>query len=68
MDIKWHAIKHLKEIVMIDLCYCPSKLMIADILTNSAAKPDFQRNRTNLKLQDHPNSDSTGIFEYIINK
>lgn len=52
IDIKYHAHKNLKENGTIKLCYCPSKLMIADILTKPEPKPNFQENRKKLKLQD----------------
>lgn len=44
IDVKYHVIKHLKETSTIKLKYCPSKYIIADIITKPAPKPDFIRN------------------------
>lgn len=41
MAIKYYTITHLKEIGTIELWYCTSKLMVADILTKQEAKPYF---------------------------
>lgn len=33
IDVKYHFIKHMKENGTTELCCCPKKLMIVDILT-----------------------------------
>lgn len=42
----------MKENEIIELCYCPSKLIIEDILTKPEPKREFQENRQKLKLDN----------------
>lgn len=41
IDIRFHAFKHLKEEGVVDMKYCPTKLMTANILTKPAPKLEF---------------------------
>ncbi|GBN19276.1 Copia protein [Araneus ventricosus] len=51
IDVKFHHIRHLRETGMIELEYCQSKEMTADILTKPLPRPAFEHHRTNLQLK-----------------
>jgi hypothetical protein len=50
IDVKYHKLRELKENKTIDLEYCNSKDMIADILTKPLPKPQFEHLREKLPL------------------
>lgn len=57
IDIKFFSVKHLKETGIIDLEYCPSKLMTVDVLIKRLPKPGFVKHKWNLLLLPHPVSE-----------
>lgn len=42
IDVCYHQIRDLQEKGLIDVQYCPFNLMLADILTKSLAKDQFE--------------------------
>lgn len=62
IDIRFHAIKRLREESIIDMLYCSTKFRTADILTKPIPKHDFQKHRSNLKLLVHPSSEIKGEY------
>ncbi|GBN11147.1 Retrovirus-related Pol polyprotein from transposon TNT 1-94 [Araneus ventricosus] len=51
IDVKFHHIRHLRETGIIELEYCQSKEMTADILKKPLPRPAFEHHRTNLQLK-----------------
>lgn len=56
IHIEHHSIKHLKETGITNVKYCPSKGMIADILSKTVPKHEFQKHRSNLSLRSSSSS------------
>ena len=44
-DVNYNCVKRLTESGFKQLFYCPSKTMVADMLTKQLPKTDFQRHR-----------------------
>lgn len=57
IDIKYHSIQNLTNARTIDLEYCSSKDMTADILTKPLPKPYFFKLRSDLTLVTVPTSE-----------
>lgn len=51
IDIRYHLIKDLREKGTVNIEYCPTKLMIADVFTKPVPKPQFLKHRDSLQLK-----------------
>lgn len=60
IDIRFHAIKQLKQECIIDFKYCPTEFMTADTLTKYNPKREFGKHRTNLNLLPYRTHEITG--------
>ena len=50
IDIRYHYIREAVQDGLVELQYCPTKEMVADLLTKPLPKESFQRLRTSLGL------------------
>jgi hypothetical protein len=51
IDIKYHYNREMVEMKKVELTYCPSKLMIADIMTKPLNGEQFEKLRYDLGLE-----------------
>ena len=54
IDIKFHYVREALEDGIIDLMYCPTKQMTADILTKPLARQQFETFRLKMGLKNMP--------------
>lgn len=57
VDLRFHLIKQLKKEAIINLKYCPTKIMITNVFTKPTPKPVFQLHRRKLKLYENGTSE-----------
>ena len=51
IDIRYHYIREALQDHVIDLCFCPSSEMIADVLTKALSKKPFECLRLSMGIE-----------------
>ena len=51
IDIKYHYVREVVEKKEIDLVYCPTEKMIADIMTKGLPRPKFEEMRSTMGVK-----------------
>lgn len=54
IDIRYHFIRETLQEGTIDLCYCPTSEMVADILTKPLSRGQFEKLRLAMGMNSQP--------------
>lgn len=66
VDIRYHFVKHLVDEKEIELSYCPTADMVADVMTKPLTQARFEELRDRLKGRSQPRRINACVKEAIL--